>query len=257
MEQLHQSIIDAVREAGAIVRSADEDKGIKEKSGHQDLVTRYDGAVQRFLEERLLSLLPEAGFLGEEDAPNHTEREWVFIVDPIDGTTNFIKGIPIVGISVGLAQNGQMEQGVVYNPYTDEMFTARRGHGVFCNGKPISVTNNPLADGISFFGTSLYYPELEDRSFAIAKKLFESSLDVRRLGAASLDLCYVAAGRGECYFECSLFPWDYAAGALIVAEAGGTVTGCGGEALSLVSSGGILSSNGRVHPRLLELLSAR
>ena len=105
MEQLHQSIIDAVREAGAIVRSADEDKGIKEKSGHQDLVTRYDGAVQRFLEERLLSLLPEAGFLGEEDAPNHTEREWVFIVDPIDGTTNFIKGIPIVGISVGLAHN--------------------------------------------------------------------------------------------------------------------------------------------------------
>ena len=254
MEQLHQSIIDAVREAGAIVRSADEDKGVKEKSGHQDLVTRYDGAVQRFLEERLLSLLPEAGFLGEEDAPNHTEREWVFIVDPIDGTTNFIKGIPIVGISVGLAHNGQMEQGVVYNPYTDEMFTARRGHGAFCNGKPISVTSNPLADGISFFGTSLYYPELGDRSFAIAKKLFESSLDVRRLGAASLDLCYVAAGRGECYFECSLFPWDYAAGSLILSEAGGRVTNCEGGPLDFKDGGSLLASNGLVHGELIELL---
>ncbi len=255
MEQLHQSIIDAVREAGAIVRSADEDKGVKAKSGHQDLVTRYDGAVQRFLEERLLSLLPEAGFLGEEDAPNHAEREWVFIVDPIDGTTNFIKGIPIVGISVGLARNGRMEQGVVYNPYTDEMFTARRGHGAFCNGKPISVTHNPMADGISFFGTSLYYPELGDRSFAIAKKLFESSLDVRRLGAASLDLCYVAAGRGECYFECVLSPWDYAAGSIILEEAGGIVTDMTGAPLRFDRKCSLAAANAASHQQLLDLIA--
>ena len=144
---------------------------------------------------------------------------------------------------------------MVYNPYTDEMFTARRGHGAFCNGKPISVTSNPLADGISFFGTSLYYPELGDRSFAIAKKLFESSLDVRRLGAASLDLCYVAAGRGECYFECSLFPWDYAAGSLILEEAGGMVTDMTGAPLRYDRKCSLAAANAASHQQLLDLIA--
>lgn len=256
MEQLHQSIIAAVREAGAIVRSADSDKGIKEKSGHQDLVTRYDGAVQRFLEERLLALLPEAGFLGEEDAPSHTDREWVFIVDPIDGTTNFIKGIPLVGISVGLARNGQMEQGVVYNPYTDEMFTACRGQGAFCNGKPIAVTDNPLVDGIAFFGSAPYYRELGPVSFAIAQKLYENSMDVRRLGASSLDLCYLAAGRGECYFECILSPWDYAAGSLILEEAGGRVTDMMGRPLRFDCKCSMAAANAASHRQLLDLIAA-
>lgn len=254
MEQLHQKIIEAVREAGAIVRSADGDKGVKEKSGHQDLVTRYDSAVQRFLEERLLALLPEAGFLGEEDAPSHADREWVFIVDPIDGTTNFIKGIPLVGISVGLARNGKMEQGVVYNPYTDEMFTARRGHGAILNGKPISTTELPLADGIALFGSAPYYRELGNISFAIAHQLYENSLDVRRMGASSLDLCYLAAGRAECYFECVLSPWDYAAGSLILEEAGGVVTDMTGQPLRFDRKCSLAAANAVCHETLLEII---
>lgn len=255
MERLHQEIIDIVRQAGVIVREADEDKGVTEKSGHQDLVTRYDKAVQRFLQERLLALLPEAGFLGEEDAPSHTEREWVFIVDPIDGTTNFIKGVPVVGISVGLARNGQMEHGVVYNPYTDEMFTARRGHGAFLNGKPIAVTKNPLADGVVYIGSTPYYRQYEAVSFAIAQRLFSQSMYVRRLGAASLELCYLAAGRGECYYECVLSPWDYAAGSLILEEAGGMATDMTGKPLRFDQKCSMAASNAVCHQSLLDILA--
>lgn len=255
MERLHQEMIDIVRQAGAIVREADEDKGVTEKSGHQDLVTRYDKAVQTFLQERLLALLPEAGFLGEEDAPSHTEREWVFIVDPIDGTTNFIKGVPVVGISVGLARNGQMEQGVVYNPYTDEMFTARRGHGAFLNGKPIAVTKNALVDGIAYYGSAPYYRQYGPISFAIARKLYDQSMDVRRLGASSLDLCYLAAGRGECYFECVLFPWDYAAGSLILEEAGGVVTDMTGQPLRFDERCSMAAANAACHQALLDIIA--
>lgn len=255
MEQLHQQIIEIVRQAGAIVREADSDKGVTEKSGHQDLVTRYDKAVQAFLQERLLALLPEAGFLGEEGTPSHKEREWVFIVDPIDGTTNFIKGVPVVGISVGLARNGRMEQGVVYNPYTDEMFTARRGHGAFLNGKSIAASKNPLEDSIAYFGSAPYYRQYGPISFAIAQKLYEKSMDVRRLGASSLDLCYLAAGRGECYFECVLFPWDYAAGSLILEEAGGIVTDMTGKPLRFDQNCSMAAANAPCHQPLLDIIA--
>lgn len=221
-----EQISEIVRRAGEIVSSAPADKQVREKSSHQDLVTRYDGMTQAFLEQELLGLMPQAGFLGEEDLGHdgHSDREWVFVVDPIDGTTNFIKGFPHCGISVGLACGGVMEYGVVYDPYRKELFAASRGGGAQCNGQPIHVSGLAMEDSVVNMGTSPYYRQYQPVTFAMGQALFAQCLDVRRMAAASLDLCYVAAGRMDGYFECLLSPWDYAAGSLILQEAGGIAT---------------------------------
>lgn len=250
-----QQIEAIVREAGALVLGADAEKGVKEKSGHQDLVTRYDSAVQAFLERRLLALLPEAGFLGEEEqaGDGHTERKQVFVVDPIDGTTNFVKGYNHSGISVGLCDHGQMELGVVYNPYTDELFSAKRADGAFLNGKRLGLKPCTLDRAIVLMGTSPYYRQYADVTFAMARKLYDRSMDLRRSGAASLDLCYLAAGRIDCYFECLLSPWDLAAGSLIAQEAGALVTDMQGGSLPFDRKSSLAAANPGCHADLLEI----
>lgn len=252
---MRQEIAEIVRQAGQIVREAGRDKGVTEKSGHQDLVTRYDSQVQRFLEDRLLALLPQAGFLGEEDLGEdvHADREWLFVVDPIDGTTNFVKEYPHCGISVGLYRNGQPEIGVIYDPYLDELFEAERGQGAFLNGKPIHVSDAPLQDAVTVMGTSPYYRQFTDVTFAMGKQLFAGSLDIRRAASAALDLCYIAAGRVDAYFECLLSPWDYAAGALIVAEAGGVATDLTGQPLRIDCKCSLAAGNAPCHKDLLRI----
>ncbi len=252
---MRQEIAEIVRQAGQIVREAGRDKGVTEKSGHQDLVTRYDSQVQRFLEDRLLALLPQAGFLGEEDLGEdvHADREWLFVVDPIDGTTNFVKEYPHCGISVGLYRNGQPEIGVIYDPYLDELFEAERGQGAFLNGKPIHVSDAPLQDAVTVMGTSPYYRQFTDVTFAMGKQLFAGSLDIRRAASAALDLCYIAAGRVDAYFECLLSPWDYAAGALIVAEAGGVATDLTGQPLRIDCKCSLAAGNALCHKDLLRI----
>ena len=247
-----------VRQAGEILLHASKEKGVREKSGHADLVTLYDMQVQHFLEDRLLALLPEAGFLGEEDLGEngHLERERLFVVDPIDGTTNFIRGFQHSSISVGLACRGALELGVVYNPYLDELFAAQRGCGAFCNGRPIHVSDVPLAEGIAALGTTPYDHRYADWTFALARQVFERCLDLRRTASACLDLCYVAAGRMDCYFECMLSPWDYAAGSLILQEAGGMVTDLDGNALPLDRKSSLAAGNPNCHRALLQLAAA-
>ncbi len=220
---LLEKIIPIVREAGGIVLSArDAAERTHEKTSAADLVTEYDVAVENLLRERLLGLLPEAVFFGEEEAgPAHPERGWTFIVDPIDGTTNFVRGFQQSAISVALAHDGAVEYGVVYDPYRDEMFSARRGGGAFLNGAPIRVSGRPLAEGIFAMGTALYRREYIAPTLRLTEQLFARSCDFRRMGAAALDLCAAACGRVELFFEYSLCPWDYAAGSLLVTEAGG------------------------------------
>lgn len=166
-------------------------------------------------------------------------------MDPIDGTTNFIKDYHVSAISAGLAKDGEKYIGVVYNPYLDEMFTAERGKGAFLNGRPIHVSRNPLSEGIVLFGTAPYYEELSKKSFQMAYAYFKKALDVRRSGSAAIDLCSIAAGRAELYFELRLSPWDFAAGALIVEEAGGVVTTVEGGAVTLGQKCSVLATNGR------------
>lgn len=244
---LVEKIADAVRECGKImldaVRTADM---VETKEGHANFVTVYDRKVQENIREKLLEILPEAVFVGEEeDIHASIEKGFAFIVDPIDGTTNFIKDYHASAISVGLTKDGEKYIGVVYNPYLDEMFTAERGKGAFLNGKPIHVSRNPLSEGIVLFGTAPYYEELSKKSFQMGYAYFKKALDVRRSGSAAIDLCSIAAGRAELYFELCLCPWDFAAGALIVEEAGGVVTTVEGGAVTLGQKCSVLATNGR------------
>ena len=244
---LVDKIADAVRDCGKImleaVRTSDM---VDEKEGHANFVTTYDKKVQETLKEKLTEILPAAAFVGEED-DIHTsiQKGLAFIVDPIDGTTNFIKDYHVSAISVGLINDGRSYIGVVYNPYLDEMFTAERGKGAFLNGKPIHVSRNPLSEGIVLFGTAPYYEELSRKSFDLAYEYFRHALDIRRSGSAAIDLCSIAAGRAEVYFELRLSPWDYAAGSLIVEEAGGVVTMVDGGEITFERPCSVLAANGR------------
>lgn len=244
-EKLLKNMENIVRECGEIILHADRSKNhIDEKAGHANFVTIYDKRVQQILQERLLQLLPGAAFVGEEeDTHASIETGHAFIVDPIDGTTNFIKDCHMSAISVALTLEGERYLGVVYNPYLDEMFTAIRGQGAFLNGVPIHVSHEPLSNGIVLFGTAPYYEELSRESFELAYGYFRKALDVRRSGSAALDLCSVAAGRAELFFELYLHPWDFAAGSLILEEAGGRVTTIQGGPLTLREGCSVLATN--------------
>lgn len=240
-----EKIIPIVREAGEIVLSAkDIWSHTHEKGGAADLVTEYDVAVENFLKEKLLPLVPSSIFFGEEEAENSDpSRGWAFIVDPIDGTTNFVRGLQQSAISVALAHDGAVEYGVVLDPYKNELFSARRGGGAFLNGKPVHVSQRPLAQGIFGMGTAIYRRQYLEPTMRMAEELFRRSCDFRRLGAAALDLCNVACGRTDLFFEYSLCPWDHAAGGLIITEAGGFVSTLEGLPTSLTDRCSVWASN--------------
>ena len=245
-KELLRKITEVVRECGEIILHADRNKSaVDEKAGHANFVTEYDKRIQQILHKNLLQILPEAVFVGEEeDIHASVAKGYAFIVDPIDGTTNFIKDYHMSVISVGLTSDAEQYMGVVYNPYSDEMFTAVRGEGACLNDKPIHVSGEALSNGLVLFGTAPYYEELSKRSFEMAYDYFKKALDVRRSGSAAYDLCSVAAGRAELFFELSLSPWDYAAGALILEEAGGKVTTIEGGPLTLQAGCSVLATNG-------------
>ena len=165
-------------------------------------------------------------------------------MDPIDGTTNFMKDYHMSCISVGMTYNGELLAGVVYNPYLEEVYYARKGRGAFCNGKRINVSNEAIDNGIVLFGTAPYYPEMKEKTFKIAMDYYDRALDLRRSGSAALDMCAIAAGRAEVFFECVLCPWDFAAGTLLVREAGGCVTTLEGEEITLEKRCSLLATNG-------------
>lgn len=230
---------------GNIILNADRDCiEINDKAGKANFVTEYDCKVQEIAKEMLGRILPEAEFLGEEEDTKIDETcEYVFIVDPIDGTTNFIKDYHVSCISIGLIKNGERYLGVVYNPYLDEMFYAIKGEGAYLNGKKIHVSKEELSNGIILFGSAPYNTELAKSSFDLAYDYFTKALDIRRSGSAAIDLCSVACGRAELYFEMILSPWDFAAGALIVEEAGGVVTTIDGNSIPCFEKTPVLARN--------------
>lgn len=244
-ESLLNQIIEVAKHCGGIIKNADRsDIGISDKAGKANFVTAYDSKVQKIAKEKLEEILPEAGFLGEEDdVATDLTKEYVFIVDPIDGTTNFIKDYKGSCISIGLTKNGKRYLGVVYNPYLDEVFYAVKGSGAFLNGKQIHVSKEDLSNGIVLFGTAPYNEELAKKSFELAYDYFTKALDLRRSGSAAIDMCSVAAGRAELYFEMLVSPWDFAAGALIIEEAGGIVSTIDGKELGNFEKTTILARN--------------
>ena len=232
MRELTEQIVREVRACGALVREAKREDFEVDQKGHANFVTTYDKMIQDRLQKALMRLLPEAVFVGEEeDLHASIQKGYAFLVDPIDGTTNFVKDFKMSAISVAVMKDSVPEIGVIYNPYMDEMLTAERGGGAYLNGKPIHVNRRPLSRCLVLFGTAAYNPELRDRTFELAKHYCDVCLDVRRCGSAALDLCYVAAGRGEIFFELHLSPWDFAAGSLMIEEAGGTITDIDGNPL--------------------------
>lgn len=254
-ESLVEETVQAVQEAGACLSDPTALRCVRTKS-KTDYVTNVDLAVQELLRERLAALAPDVQFMGEEQ--DNTGLDWsrpCWILDPVDGTTNLIHNFRHSAISLALSEAGQTVFGVVYNPYTEECFTARRGGGAFQNGALIHVSNvSRLEDSLLSAGTVPGRRELADTAFRQMRALYDRCQDVRRTGCASLDLCWVACGRLDGYVELSLQPWDYAAGMLIVAEAGGRVTAPDGSPLSLRQGGPLLASNGKLHAVLQSLL---
>ena len=206
----------------------------KEKTGRRDVVTQFDRQIQDILTEKFTALIPGAGFFSEEQEDrDNLNGEHVFIIDPIDGTMNFVHHMNMSCISVAYASFGEICAAAVYNPYADEMFSAVKGEGAFLNGEKVHIDDCALQDSLCLFGTSPYRNDLLDRTFALARVLVEKSLDLRRSGSAELDISTVGAGRAGLFFELSLSLWDYAAGMLIVREAGGYVCTADGEPLPL------------------------
>jgi len=220
MGEILDAIIAAERECGKILLTHNEVHTIS-KTSSRDVVTEYDTIVQKELTERLSEAVRGACFFCEEDGRRENlNAEHVFIIDPIDGTMNFTRHMRLSCISVAYASFGEVIAAAVYNPFMDELFYAEKGCGAFLNGKPIHAEQCRLNETIVACGTSPYQPEMADYTFEIMKKLFLKGLDIRRLGSAELDFCYIAAGREGLYVEPEMFIWDYAAGALIAAEAG-------------------------------------
>ncbi len=189
---------------------------ITQKGGYADIVTSSDLAVQAFLCERLSVLLPGSGFLCEEVGMRDINHEYLWIIDPIDGTANYSRGIDQCAICVALRHHADIVMGVVYVPRTGEMFTAQKGHGAFRNGKPIHVSDRPFANAVVCTAFSVYHKEYTDICADIIVSLFRQCNDFRRFGACAPELCYLAMGRCELYFEYMLGPWDFAAASLVV-----------------------------------------
>ena len=249
-------IQEIVREAGKIMLDADLTEGdVSSKEGRANLVTRYDVKVQEFLFRRLAEVLPEAVFIGEEQEISQQLGDgYSFIIDPIDGTTNFVCGCGFSCISVALLWQRRTILGVIYNPYSGEMFWAEQGKGAFLNGKPIHVSERPLSEGIAVLGTSPYYTDKTDATFSLMRKVFDHALDIRRSGSAALDLCYVAAGRCSIFFEYLLSPWDFAAGSLIVTEAGGVFSDFEGNVPDYTRKTSIIAGSAQNCQTFLSLL---
>lgn len=248
-KSLVDSIVDAVREAsGLMVRSGFQ---VMQKDSLVNLVTTSDLAVQHYLVEKLGAILPGSGFLCEEEDLRELTHEDIWIVDPIDGTANYARGISDCAISVALVRKGVPEIGVVYSPWRNELYQAERGRGAFCNGHPIHVSGRPFRDGLLCTALSPYRKEYAKVCSDIAYDMFMQCNDTRRFGSAAVELCMMAAGIIDLYFEIRLSPWDYAAAMLILQEAGGTIIDGDGALPSLNSPSLVLAANSEENGRQL------
>jgi len=252
---LMEGLLAAVRKAGGIIRQDwEQDREIARK-GRIDLVTQTDLRVEALLREELGRLLPEAAFYGEESADGRGPGELSWVVDPLDGTTNFAHAIPFVATSVGLWREGRTVLAAVNAPMLGELFSAARGQGAFCNGRPIRVSRRAeLEECIVATGFPYAIERYAERILAHMRRMLLATRGVRRPGAAAVDLAYVAAGRYDGFYEYGLKPWDTAAGWLLVEEAGGRVGAMDGVAPYLLGAEGVLASNGLVHEALAALL---
>lgn len=226
------------------------------EKGRADYVTQVDYAVQAYMVEQLRRRDSGAQFLCEEG--DHEALDWdrpIWILDPVDGTTNLIHGFQHSAVSLGLWNGSRLEYGCVYNPFREELFCAVRGKGAYLNGRLIHVSQaDTLANSLIIVGTSPWDKTQTEDVFGTTKRIFRACQDVRRTGSAALDCCYVACGRADGFCERNLKPWDYAAGALLVEEAGGRFTDQAGQTFRPDRAADLTASNGLIHDQLIACL---
>jgi myo-inositol-1(or 4)-monophosphatase len=239
-------------EAGALLRDRLGALDIGEKSARGDLVTAADRESERFIVDRLRAAFPAATILGEEGGVRAGSDAERWIIDPLDGTTNYAHGYPLYCVSIAYEVEGEVVAGAVFAPVLGELYAASRGGGATCNGAAIAVSS------IAHVGEALlctgFVPARYERNGANFARLSQRAQAVRRDGSAALDLCFVARGTFDAFWELDLSSWDVAAGALIVREAGGRVSGCDGRTFA-VDGSSILASNALVHDEMVEALS--
>ncbi|MCC8067611.1 MAG: inositol monophosphatase [Clostridiales bacterium] len=249
-------IISIIKSASGLFHNEEAAENVTIK-GRADFVTEVDLAVQKTICKRLAAKYPDIQFMGEEkDNSDIDFDKAVWILDPVDGTTNLIHHYQENCISLALYECHRVVAGFIYNPWHDELFFAKKNGGAFLNGEPIHVREcSDLADCLISVGTAPYSHERADFVFHQIKNVFLRVADIRRIGSAALELAYIACGRLDAYFEPNLKPWDFAAGMLIVAEAGGKVTDFEGNPITPEHPQDILASNDRIHREMIEVLN--
>ncbi|MDR1995945.1 inositol monophosphatase family protein [Azonexus sp.] len=253
--------IKAARRAGQIINRASNDLDLLKVSTKKpnDFVTEVDKAAEAVIIETLLEAYPTHGILAEESGQQagRGDEEYQWIIDPLDGTTNFIHGLPQYAVSIALAKGGVIEQALVFDPNRNELFTASKGGGAFLNERRIRVSQRTKL-GAALLGTGFPYRMFDqiDLYLAIFKELAQKTAGQRRPGAASLDLAYVACGRYDGFWEFGLAPWDIAAGALLISEAGGLISDLRGEA-NYLETGNVVAGTPKVFAPLLKLIEEK
>lgn len=256
LEKELEAALEAARLGGQILKDKAGNVGQIQKKGEIDLVTDADILSEKALIEVLGRDFPEDEILTEESQGRAGNSGRVWILDPLDGTTNFAHGFPVYAVSIGLWADGRMMLGVVLNPVADEEFTAVRGQGAFLNGRPMRVSRTEsLKDALLATGFPYDIQQNPGRILRNFEKLILRSRGVRRPGSAAVDLCYVAAGRFDGFWEERLHPWDTAAGALLVEEAGGAVTSFEGRPYNPWDKS-IAAGNPLIHREVLEVLQS-
>lgn len=246
--------MEIAREAGILLRTRFLSDIAVSHKGAVDLVTEMDLASENLIRKRIESVFPADGFLGEEKGGKDWKTGRAWVVDPLDGTTNYAHGIPQFCVSVALCLCGEPIVGTVYRPASDEMFSASKGNGAFMNGQPLHVSNeSDLNETLAVTGFPYDRRNCIDLLMERLKIILNHVQGVRRFGSAALDLCMVASGRFGIFYETHLNPWDVAAGKLIVDEAGGRVSDFKGNAMPL-DAGELLATNGILHSQAVQLL---
>ncbi len=257
MTKLMTTATAAAHAAGEILLEHFQTGTVVRRKGPVDFVTDADIASERCIAAILREAFPEHSVLGEEEETGNVESEYLWVIDPLDGTTNFAHGIPHFAVSIACLHNGQPELGVIWNPVHEDLYVACRGRGATHNGAPISVSNERELNQ-TLIGTGFYYDRgavMQATLDAIGDCFRQNIHGIRRFGTASLDLAHVASGQYGAYFEYQLSAWDFAAGMLLVTEAGGRVTDCRGRPLPLGRSS-ILATNGSLHESVLSIVSS-
>ena len=257
MHPMLTNAVKAARRAGAIINRASQDVGaIKVHSkNYNDFVSEVDHAAERAIIETLQEAYPDHGFIGEESGNDRTDAEHVWIIDPLDGTTNFLHGYEQYSVSIALMSRGHLEQAVVYDPSRNDLFTATRGRGAFLNDKRIRVSNRAKLQS-AMVGTGFPFRDFKhlDTYLGMFKDMIKNTAGLRRPGSAALDLAYVAAGWFDGFWEIGLSKWDIAAGALLVQEAGGIVGDFEGNE-TWIETGNIVAGNPKVFAQMLQVLT--